>query len=72
MKRTIALVMAVLLMVGMLVGCGAGGNDKNENGQTVISVGNWPVKEGLELDTMNARKARFEENNPDVVVEADE
>jgi len=71
MKRTIALVMAALLMVGMLAGCGVGGNDKNENGQTVISVGNWPTKEGKDLTNMESRKTRFEEINTDVVVEPD-
>ena len=71
MKRVIALGMVVLLMASMLAGCGAGGNDKNENGQTVISVGNWPTKEGTELTNMESRKVRFEEANPDVVVEPD-
>ncbi|MBR5152996.1 MAG: extracellular solute-binding protein [Clostridia bacterium] len=71
MKKTIAMVMAVLLMVSMLAGCGAGGNDKNENGQTVISVGNWPSKEGVELENMNARKEAFETANKDIAIEPD-
>ncbi len=71
MKRILAMAIACLLLVGILAGCGAGVNDKNENGQTVISVGNWPSKEGKELTNMEARKAWFEEENPDVVIEPD-
>ncbi len=71
MKKTIAMVMAALLMVTMLAGCGAGGNDKNEQGQTVISVGGWETKEGTALDNQNARKERFEEVNPDIAIEPD-
>ncbi|MBR5152986.1 MAG: hypothetical protein IKW60_05630 [Clostridia bacterium] len=71
MKRTIAMVMAVLLMVSMLAGCG-NTNDKNDKGQTMISVGSWPTKEGLELDAMNARKDRFETDNADVEIVPDE
>jgi len=70
-RKIFSLLLAVLLMVSMLAGCGAGGNDKNENGQTVISVGNWPSKEGEDLDAKNARKDAFEASNPDVVIEPD-
>jgi len=71
MKRIIAMVMVGLLMVTMLVGCG-NANDKNDKGQTMISVGSWPTKEGLELDAMNARKDRFEADNADVEIIPDE
>jgi len=71
MLKAVALMLVVVLAAGMLVGCGAGGNDKNENGQTVISVGNWPSKEGVELDNMNARKEAFEAANTDVAIEPD-
>jgi len=71
MKRTVAMVMAVLLMVGMLTGCGTNASDKNENGQTVISVGSWPSKDGQKLEILEGRKAMFEELNPDAVIEPD-
>lgn len=71
MKRTVAMVMAVLLMVGMLAGCGTDTSDKNEKGQTVISVGNWPTNDGTKLEILEKRKALFEEMNPDAVIEPD-
>ncbi|MBQ2615058.1 MAG: extracellular solute-binding protein [Clostridia bacterium] len=71
MFKMVALMLALVLSLSMLAGCGADTSDKNENGQTVISVGDWPDKEGVALDTINLRKARFEEENPDVVIEPD-
>lgn len=70
-KRIISLVIAATLLVGLFGGCGKKVNDKNEQGQTVISVGDWPDKEGTTLDNMNARKTRFESSNPDVAIEPD-
>ena len=61
MFKMVALMLALVLSLSMLAGCGADTSDKNENGQTVISVGDWPDKEGVALDTINLRKARFEE-----------
>ena len=63
--------MAAAMAAGAVSGCSGSGGDKDAQGRTTISVGNWPSKEGTELDTFNARKAAFEENNPDVVVEPD-
>ena len=66
-----SLALALTLVCTMFTGCGKNNEDKNEQGQTVISVGGWPDKEGTELDNLNARKAGFEEANPDVVIEPD-
>lgn len=76
MKKTVlvklvSLVTAVVMSVGLFAGCNAKDKTKNENGQTVISVGLWPSTEGTDLDNMNARKARFEEANPDVEIKPD-
>lgn len=71
-KKLFSIVLAATLLVSALAGCTEKANDKDENGRTVISVGSWPTKAGTSLDNMNARKARFEENNPDVVIEPDE
>ncbi len=70
MLKVVALMLTLVLAVGMLAGCGST-SDKNDKGQTVISVGSWPSKEGLELDAMNARKDRFEADNPDVAIDPD-
>ncbi len=61
-------------MMGTLAGCGADKsdkNDKNEQGQTVITIGNWPTKEGVDMDNMRENETRFEAANPDVAVEPD-
>ncbi|MBQ7097131.1 MAG: hypothetical protein IJN96_03565, partial [Clostridia bacterium] len=75
MKRNVtkfmALVLAFSLVCVMFAGCGKGEEGKNEKGQTVISIGGWPDKEGTELDTVNARKEAFEKANPDVEVVPD-
>jgi len=69
--RLVAAVLAMVLAIGVFAGCGKKVNDKDEQGRTVISVGNWPEKEGADLTATLARKARFEEANPDVVVNGD-
>ena len=71
MKKIVAMLMAVLLISSMLIGCGAGKNDKDEQGRTVISVGSWPDKEGIEQTNMVARKDAFEAANTDIVIEPD-
>ena len=71
MLKMIALMLFLVLVAGMLSGCGSDKGDKNENGQTVISVGNWPTKEGSLLTNYQTRKAHFEEANPDAAIEPD-
>lgn len=71
MKKIVACVIVFALSVTLLAGCGAKVNDKNEQGQTIVSVGNWPTKEGTALNNMVARKEAFEAANPDVVIEPD-
>lgn len=70
-KKVLALATVLTMSVSMLAGCGTKVNDKNEKGQTVISVGNWPTNEGVSMDNANARKSAFEASNPDVFVEPD-
>lgn len=69
--RILSIILVTVLMGSMLVGCGTKKSDKDEQGRTIISVGDWPTYEGVDLDTINARKERFEADNPDVVVKAD-
>lgn len=70
-KRTVAVVTALALSVGMFAGCGKK-SDKDENGKTVITVGNWPAQKGNSLDRANEKKKAFEKANPDVSVKGDE
>ena len=69
--KVVSIITAVVLMTGTLSGCGSKATDKDEQGRTVITVGGWPDKEGTALETRMARKADFEKNNPDVVIEPD-
>lgn len=71
MKKTfkmVAVVLTVVLSIGLFAGCGNKTTDKNEQGQTMVSVGNWPTKEGTELENMESRKERFEAANKDAVI----
>lgn len=68
--KFVALMMALVLAIGALTGCGTA-TDKDEQGRTIISVGNWPSKEGTELDKSLERKERFEADNPDVSIIGD-
>lgn len=65
--KAVALLVALVMSITLFVGC----DKKGEDGQTVISVGEWPSKEGPELDKANEKKARFESANTDVQVEPD-
>ncbi len=69
--KAIALFAVLALSVTLFAGCGGNDTAKDEQGRTILSVGGWPDKEGKSLDNINARKARFEETNPDVVIEPD-
>lgn len=70
MKVT-SVLMSVALSIGVLAGCSANDAAKDTDAKIEISVGNWPDKEGVELDDYNLRKARFEEANPDVSIKPD-
>ncbi len=69
--KALAAALAITLSVGALGGCGKKNDTKDEQGRTVITVGGWPQKEGTALDNYNERKARFEKDNPDVVIQPD-
>lgn len=69
--KAVALAAAVTLSVGIFAGCGENKADKNEQGQTIITVGNWPDKPGVDLDNLVEQKSRFEQANSDAVIEPD-
>ena len=68
--KAVSLITAGVLMAGVCTSCGKG-KDKDAGGKTVITVGGWPSKEGQEKDDIEARKARFEEANPDISIKPD-
>lgn len=69
--KPVALCMAAVLSIGVLAGCGGKGTDKDDQGRTIVTVGTWPTNE-KEIANMNARKDRFEEANPDFVIQGDQ
>ena len=71
LRKSLCLMVALILTISCFAGCGKNAKDKDEQGRTILSVGNWPSKEGKQLDDINEKKARFEEANPDVVIEPD-
>lgn len=68
--KGMSLILTLTLLATICVGCSKA-NDKDEQGRTIVSVGGWPSKEGASLDAQNAKKARFEEANPDAVIVPD-
>ena len=54
LKKVTTFTLSVALAAGIFIGCNNKATDKDE--------------EGTELDTFNARKERFEKDNPDVVI----
>jgi len=71
MRTLLTMLLVVVMVVSMFAGCGSTANDKDEQGRTIISVGNWPNREGTSLDNYNKQKAKFELDNPDAVIEPD-
>ena len=70
MVKVVGLMTAAALGLSILGACGQKeASDKNEQGKTVISVGNWPQKEGTAKTNMEKRKARFEEANSEFAIE---
>ena len=71
LKKVTAVVTATVLSATMLAGCGGKDASKDDQGRTVITVGNWPTTEGKQLDDMNKQKERYEAANPDAVIVPD-
>ena len=70
-KKAAALLTAGVMTMSVFASCGKSANDTDENGKTIVSVANWPQKEGKELDNYNKAKAEFEQQNPDVTIKPD-
>ena len=70
--KVVGLMTAAALSVSILGACGQkAANDKDDQGRTILRVGLWIEKEGTARDRLEARKERFEKDNPDVVIERD-
>lgn len=74
MKKTFRVVVAgalALSSVFAMSGCGQKVSDKDEQGRTVISVGNWSDDDSAYSKALKQRKELFESENPDVVINGD-
>lgn len=61
--KTVSVITAVTLAVCALTGCGREVSDKDEQGRTIISIGNYPMKEGKSKETWDAKWQKFETDN---------
>lgn len=70
--KIISLAMAAALTIGTFSACGKKAADTDDQGRTIINVGNYPTKEGQFKDNFDAKIAKFETDNPDVKVNGDQ
>ena len=70
--KAVSLVAAVTLSVSLFAGCGQKVSDKDEQGRTIVSIGNYPTQEGKSKETWDAKWQKFEADNADVKVEPDQ
>jgi len=71
LTKLIAIIAVIALVAGVMSGCGKKVNDKDEEGRTIISVNEYPDKEGPERDAYDLKIEKFEADNPDVKVNPD-
>ena len=74
MKKNFLKVLSLCIALCITTACSTTGkvtNDKDEQGRTFITVGNWPSKEGTDLDNYTKYKERFEATNPTMSVVPD-
>lgn len=71
-RKILSVVLALVMCVSLFAACTQSKpNDKNSEGKTEISVGNWPSKEGSYLDTITRQKKEFEEENETMAIKPD-
>ena len=71
-KKTVALLTVGVLIMSVFGACGKKAvNDTDESGRTIVTVGNWPSKEGKDKENIEERKQKFEAENTDFVIVPD-
>ncbi|MBR5155427.1 MAG: extracellular solute-binding protein [Clostridia bacterium] len=68
LKRVLAVMLCLVMSVTLFVGCGKDTSDKDEQGRTMITVGNYPAEGTPKRETFDARLAAYNAANPDVAV----
>jgi len=75
MKKLLSLALSAVLAVSALAGCApSGSSDKDDQGRTVLSVGNWPAEDTTDVDYLEMitrQKAEFETENPTMAITPD-
>lgn len=70
--KKISLILALALSVSMLASCGERKDAVTDaDGNIVLTVGNWPAKEGAALDTKEEQKKLFEEKYSNIKINPD-
>ena len=67
-KRVFAVVLCLAMAVTVFVGCNKKVNDKDEQGRTVITVGDYPEEGTPARATWDEKLANFSAANPDIAV----
>ncbi len=72
-NKILSIILTIAIVGVIIAGCTPANNvnDKDEQGRTVISVGNWPATEGESLTRITKQKAEFEEANPTMAIQPD-
>ena len=75
-KKIIAMILCSAILTVAFAGCSPSNtaNDKDEQGRTVLSIGNWPAEDTTDVDyleTITRQKKEFEEENPTMTVTPD-
>lgn len=72
MKKKILMLLSLVMLLGTAAGCGSADkkNAESSDGQTVITIANWPSEEDAKsYEIMQEQKEEFEAENPDIRIE---
>ncbi|MGN0181239.1 MAG: sugar ABC transporter substrate-binding protein, partial [Candidatus Ornithomonoglobus sp.] len=69
--RLLAFIGVLAVAAGAMTACGTKTSDTTEDGKILVSVGDYPEKEGEDKDNWDARIAEFEAANDDVKIDPD-
>ena len=74
-KKVLSLALCTILAASAFAGCApSGSSDKDEQGRTVLSVGNWPAEDTTDvkyLELITKQKSEIEQENPTMTVTPD-
>ena len=57
-KKITAVAVSVIMAAMMLSACGSGSPSKSADGKTIITVGDWPSKDGIEKEVTRRTQRR--------------